>query len=97
MNDKGFTLLEMLMVVFIIATLLILTIPNITKHKDGVEETSCEAFATMVQTQMAAFELIENEDPTIDTLISEGYIPTNECSDGRVVAINGEGQAVIGG
>lgn len=83
------------MVVFIIATLLILTIPNITKHKDGVEETSCDAYATMVQTQMAAYELIEDEDPTIDSLISGGYIPSNECSDGRTVSIDGEGNAVI--
>lgn len=85
----------MLMVVFIIATLLILTIPNITKHKDGVEDTSCDAYATMVQTQMAAYELIEDADPTIDGLIAEGYIPSNECSDGRVVAIDGSGNVVV--
>ncbi len=97
MNNKGFTLLEMLMVVFIIATLLILTIPNITKHKDGVEETSCEAYASLVQTQMAAFELIENDDPTISSLISGEYISTDECADGRVVTIDGAGNAVISG
>lgn len=97
MNKRGFTLLEMLMVVFIIATLLILTIPNITKHKKGVEDTSCDAFASMVETQMAAYQLIENEDPTIDKLIEKDYIPTNECSDGRVVAINGDGKVVVGG
>lgn len=85
----------MLMVVFIIATLLILTIPNITKHKDGVEDTSCDAFVSMVQTQMAAYELIEDKDPTIDSLISDGYIPSNECADGRHVTINGEGNAVV--
>ncbi len=87
MNKKGFTLLEMLMVVFIIATLLILTIPNITKHKEGVEETSCDAYASMVETQMAAYILIEGEDPTIDELVSSEYIPSNTCSDGRTVSI----------
>ncbi len=83
------------MVVFIIATLLILIIPNISKHKDGVEETSCEAYASMVTTQMAAFEMIEDDEPTIDKLIENDYIPTNECSDGRVVAINGDGKVVV--
>lgn len=97
MNNQGFTLLEMLMVVFIIATLLILTIPNITKHKEGVEETSCDAYVSLVQTQMAAYELVEDEDPSIASLISAGYIPSAECSDGRTVIINGEGNAAISG
>lgn len=97
MNKDGFTLLEMLMVVFIIATLLILTIPNITKHQDGVETTSCEAYGTMVETQMVAYKLITDEDPSIEQLISGGYIPSNECADGRKVSINGDGQVVISG
>lgn len=83
------------MVVFIIATLLILTIPNITKHKDGVEETSCDAYVSLVQTQMAAYELIEEEDPTISNLISGGYLSTDECADGRKVSIDGSGNAVV--
>lgn len=97
MNNEGFTLLEMLMVVFIIAALLILTIPNITKHKDGVEETSCEAYASMVETQMVAYKLITENDATIEQLISGGYIPTNECADGRTVSINSDGKVVISG
>ena len=36
-SKNGFTLLEMLMVMFIIAVLLLLTIPNITKHKESVD------------------------------------------------------------
>ncbi len=97
MENKGFTLLEMLMVVFIIATLLILTIPNITSHKDGVEGTSCEAYADLIQTQMAAYQLVEGEEPTIDSLISKGYITTNTCSDGRQITINADGSTSISG
>lgn len=96
-NNEGFTLLEMLMVVFIIATLLILTIPNITKHKDGVEDTTCEAYADMVQTQIAAYELVEGDTPSMSQLISGGYIPSDECSDGRTVTIDGEGNATVSG
>lgn len=33
-NNKGFTLIEMLIVIFIIAILLVLIIPNITKNLD---------------------------------------------------------------
>ncbi len=97
MKNEGFTLLEMLMVVFIIATLLILTIPNITSHKDGVEETSCEAYADLIQTQMAAYQLVENEEPSISSLISKGYITTDTCSDGRQVVINSDGSTSVSG
>ncbi len=93
--DDGFTLLEMLMVVFIIATLLILTIPNITKHKDNVEGTSCDAYVDIVQTQEIAYELENETVPSISELQSAGYIDSAECSDGRSVAIDGEGNVSI--
>ncbi len=85
------------MVVFIIAALLILTIPNITKHQQGVEETSCDAFVSMVQTQIAAYQLVEGADPSIEDLVANGYIPSGECSDGRTVVIDESGKVTIGG
>ncbi len=95
MNKKGFTLLEMLMVMFIITVLLLLTIPNITKHKDAVETTGCESFADVVQTQVEAYELIEGEEPTsISQLYSEGYITSETCSDGTTLSLN-DGQVSI--
>lgn len=85
----------MLMVVFIISVLLILTIPNITKHKGGVEDSTCEAYVTMVETQIAAYQLIENKEATMDDLVSKDYIPTNQCSNGQTIIINGDGDAVV--
>ncbi|MEH6949160.1 competence type IV pilus major pilin ComGC, partial [Bacillus sp. JJ634] len=43
-NEKGFTLIEMLIVLLIISVLLIITIPNITKHQSTVQTKGCEAF-----------------------------------------------------
>ncbi len=94
-NNQGFTLMEMLMVVFIIATLLILTIPNITKHKQNVEETSCQAYADLVQTQVVAYMLAENQTPTIEQLEANGYIASKTCSDGTSLSIDGDGQVAI--
>lgn len=89
-NSNAFTLLEMLMVMFIIAVLLLLTIPNITKHKDGVEDTGCEAYADMVQTQVTAYEMVEGELPTsLSQLESAGYITSTTCSDGTTLSLNG--------
>ncbi len=95
MNKQGFTLLEMLMVMFIITILLLLTIPNITKHKDAVEKTGCESFADVVQTQVEAYELIEGEEPSsISQLYNEGYITSETCSDGTSLSLS-DGQVSI--
>ncbi|MFV0287946.1 MAG: competence type IV pilus major pilin ComGC [Mycoplasmatales bacterium] len=95
-NNQGFTLMEMLMVMFIIALLLLLTIPNITKHKDSVNKTSCEAYADMAQTQGIAYEIAEGEDLTsIDQLVSNGYIPSATCDDGTPLVLSGKGEITV--
>ncbi len=95
-NNKGFTLLEMLMVIFIIALLLLLTIPNITKHKDSVGKTTCESYADMAQTQATAYEIAEGELPgSIDVLVSEGYIPSATCDDGTPLELSGKGEVTV--
>ena len=48
-NDKGFTLIEMLIVLFVISILMIITIPNITKNQSAIKSKGCEAFVKMVQ------------------------------------------------
>ncbi len=90
MNKKGFTLLEMLLVMFIITVLLLLTIPNITGHKNKVEETGCESYADVVQTQVSAYELIEGRLPTsLNQLKNKGYITETKCSNGSSLILEG--------
>ncbi len=90
LNNDGFTLLEMLMVMFIISLLLLLTIPNITKQKENLDETGCEAYADMVQTQVTAYDLANGEPPSsLNTLVSEGYIPDTTCADGTTLTLSG--------
>lgn len=40
-KKKGFTLIEMLLVLLIISVLLILIIPNIAKQSDHIQKTGC--------------------------------------------------------
>jgi len=90
LNNKAFTLLEMLMVMFIISVLLLLTIPNITKHKKSVDERGCETYADSVQTQVTAYEMIEGNLPSsIEQLKNEGYIHSATCSDGTSLILSG--------
>ncbi|WP_152908487.1 prepilin-type N-terminal cleavage/methylation domain-containing protein, partial [Geobacillus stearothermophilus] len=44
MNQKGFTLIEMLIVLMVISVLLLIAIPNIAKHNSMINEKGCEAF-----------------------------------------------------
>lgn len=74
-NKEGFTLIEMLIVLFIIAILLILIVPNITKNIDTAKEKSSDAYLKTVQSQVTAYELNENDtDVTFEKLVSKGYL-----------------------
>lgn len=91
LQEGGFTLLEMLMVMFIISILLLLIIPNITAHKDNVTDTGCEAYAEMVGAQALAYELAHGEEPTnLDVLVTAGYINSTTCSNGtQLILVDG--------
>lgn len=95
-NNQGFTLLEMLMVMFIISILLLLVIPNITAHKDSASKEGCEAYAAMVQTQVTAFELATGELPSsLDELEASGYITQTTCSEGQTLTLSGKGEVKV--
>ncbi|CAM3676784.1 hypothetical protein GCM10009865_47380 [Aeromicrobium ponti] len=47
-NDKGFTLIEMMIVLLVISVLLIITIPNVTKHNSKINSKGCEAFIQLI-------------------------------------------------
>lgn len=40
-NEKGFTLIEMMIVLFVISILLLITIPNVTKNQSSITEKGC--------------------------------------------------------
>lgn len=92
-NNKGFTLMEMLMVMLIIAILILLVIPNITKSKESAENTGCKAYVETVQTQVISYELANNGDipGNLDILANEGYITSTTCSDGTQIIMDSEG------
>ncbi|MCO4329708.1 prepilin-type N-terminal cleavage/methylation domain-containing protein [Staphylococcus hyicus] len=96
-NKKGFTLIEMLLVLLIISVLLILIIPNIAKQSEHIQKTGCAAQLKLVDSQIEAYTLKYNRKPTsIDELIQEGYIKDNQknCKSGESITIRG-GEAVV--
>lgn len=93
-NEKGFTLVEMMIVMLVISVLLIVTIPNVAKHNTNINKKGCEAYVKMVQAQVQSYIIDKNQVPTMAQLSSEGYLNQNAtgCPDGtKVVSIDSEG------
>lgn len=97
-NENGFTLIEMMIVMLVISVLLIITIPNVTKHNSNINNKGCEAFTKMVQAQVQAYEIENNKLPTLEDLKTDKYINDEKCPDGRTtVKIDEDGTVTAGG
>jgi competence protein ComGC len=97
-NEKGFTLIEMMIVMLIISVILIITIPNIAKHNSNINNKGCEAFVKMVEAQVQSFQMEKKRVPTgIDELVTAGYLHEDAkgCPNGKEVTIDGEGNVVV--
>lgn len=93
---KGFTLIEMILVLTVISLIMLLTIPNIAKKKQVISSIGCRALIEVVNGQILVYELSnDNEVPTIDQLVSEGLITQQQtvCPTGNRIVIK-NGQAV---
>ena len=82
----------MLIVLFIIAILLILIIPNITKNIDTAKDKSSEAYEKTVQSQVTAYEI----NVTFEKLVEKHYLdgPVEKASTApngkKIVISNGK-------
>lgn len=87
-NQKGFTLIEMMIVLMIISTLLLITIPNVTKNNSVVKEKGCDALVKLIEAQVQAYEIEKGTAPSnLEALKSEGYIETYTCPGGGVITM----------
>jgi len=71
---SGFTLLEMLVVLFVISLLLLLFVPKLINQKDSATKKSDAAIAKVVETQIEVFELDHGRAPNKQELIDQGYV-----------------------
>ena len=80
MNNKGFTLLEMVVVVIIISILLLLTIPNVSKVIASVDSKACEALTKVADAAIVQFRLDYGSSPSsMMDLVNGGYLEEDEC------------------
>ncbi|HLU22192.1 MAG TPA: competence type IV pilus major pilin ComGC [Bacillaceae bacterium] len=62
-NQRGFTLMEMMIVLLAISVILLVAIPNITKQSNSVNEKGCEALVHMLQSQVQLYHMENNNYP----------------------------------
>lgn len=92
-NEKGFTLIEMLIVLLVISVLLIITIPNMSKNSNSVKAKGCEALQKTVEAQVQAYFIETGAFPSsIQALVDEEYITQDTCPDGTKLVISSEGE-----
>ncbi|WP_369385686.1 competence type IV pilus major pilin ComGC [Mesobacillus boroniphilus] len=92
-NQKGFTLIEMMIVLLVITVLLIITVPNISSHSSNINTKGCEAYMKMVEAQVQAYKIDKKVIPTFAELHSVGYLKSADaaCPDGTPIEITTEG------
>lgn len=94
---KGFTLLEMMIVLSVIAVVFLLSVPNISKVMGIINDKSCENQLKVVDTAILEFQLKFDDVPaSISELIGEELLTARQgiCKNGKRIDIE-NGKAVI--
>lgn len=75
-TKKAFTLIEMVIVLFIISLLLLVMIPNLSAQKSNADAKSEEAFKTTLQTEVDMYDTdtTSTMTPSWSGLRGDGYI-----------------------
>ncbi len=86
MNKKGFTLIELMIVIIIISGLMYLVIPNITSTKSSLDSKTCNAYVELVNTQVEAYLVDHETNPaSLKELVDGHYIKSETCPDGTEI------------
>lgn len=90
-NNRAFTLIEMMIVLLVISVILLVAIPNITKHSETINEKGCDAYKQMLEAQIQAYYIENQQYPSSgEDLKSKGYVKDNilKCPNGIELTIS---------
>lgn len=74
-RQRAFTLIEMVIVVAIIATLVLLISPNLLAQKDRADEQTNDAFTTTIQSQVELYEENTGKKPaSFQKMVDDHYL-----------------------
>lgn len=78
LNQKGFTLIEMMIVLIVVSILTLLIIPNAAKYITKANEDGCAAYKASVAAQNTANSLIGEPSVSEDSKIIARLCVSNE-------------------
>lgn len=95
--NKGFTLIEMVVVVAVIGALFLLTIPNVSRVLDLFLEKGCQAQLKVIDTALIEYRLLRDEEAaTIDDLVDAELISEAQTLCQSQPIDIADGKAVLG-
>lgn len=99
MTQKGFTLVELLIVVLILGTLTAIVVPRIAVSGEGAKISSCRENVQIINKQIEKYKIDTGDWPNnLDELTKNpDYFPDGppECPFGKPYEINGANHRII--
>ncbi|MDN4525305.1 competence type IV pilus major pilin ComGC [Fictibacillus fluitans] len=87
LNEDGFTLIEMMIVLLIISVLLMIALPSMAKNLGVAKDIGCKATIDLVQGQVGAYEAEKGETlNNLDDLVDD-YVDTVKCPNGKALEL----------
>lgn len=79
-KKKAFTLIELLICLFIIGLMMLLIIPNIAKQREEAQKKSDDAIVKVIKNQQELYQIDKNvkDKPSADQLAKENYITAEQ-------------------
>lgn len=77
-SEKGFTLIEMSIVLFIISVLLLLFIPNLSGKQESATSTGDSAIVTVLQSQVDMYTMDKKKAPESFDVMKGEYLTESQ-------------------
>ncbi|SDD53803.1 competence protein ComGC [Terribacillus halophilus] len=93
-NEKGFTLVEMLIVLLVISVLMILVVPNLADKNDRVQTQGCDALVKLAESQVQTYKIDHGTAPSSLSQLQDGYLTETTCQGGKRTLVISPGGGV---
>lgn len=86
--QRGFTLIEMVIVLAIISLLMLIVVPNLNDQRQHAADHQKEALTEVVQNQAEIYTNDTNNEATIDAMRKDGYLNEKQADQAKKQGID---------